>query len=435
MQAETDKVAHWRAVVAAKPTHQPAVRELAKALAESGAVDDVLALSRSYEADNPALADAVLQVATRHAPGEPRLWRAYCALAAARNDMPQQNLRWMMAYKRFAEDRDVQLGYADVLMRQKRFAAAESVAAAALSHTPDDIAMNELLASIAEHKRDWPEAVSYLTALARLAPERADIPPRLQAAEKEALLVEARTMRAQPLILPQGPIPPVPVSAYPEVRELLSHFESMGSNCEFGLLQRKVGAEPLGLLRFAGTLPRTALILLRSHFEGIGDPAEMTMTATPQEYRMRHMKSGWGMHTRIRPTPDVPEEKVMKDQCRHTTFLRRKLVKELEQQSKIFVYQRFVLTDREINDIFAAVQTYGPNMMMFVRVQDETHPAGSIEWRTDRLMIGAIDRAGLDRDEGWDISIDYWVHFCRAAKQRWDELHGPAVPALEATAA
>lgn len=34
--------------------------------------------------------------------------------------------------------------------------------------------------------------------------------------------------------------------------EILGQFESLGDNCEFGLVQRIGGIEPLGLLRFAG---------------------------------------------------------------------------------------------------------------------------------------------------------------------------------------
>ena len=34
--------------------------------------------------------------------------------------------------------------------------------------------------------------------------------------------------------------------------DLVLDFESVGDNCELGIFQRRVGAEPLGLLRFAG---------------------------------------------------------------------------------------------------------------------------------------------------------------------------------------
>ena len=38
----------------------------------------------------------------------------------------------------------------------------------------------------------------------------------------------------------------------PPLNEMLLEFESLGDNCEFGLVQRHFGAEPISLLRFAG---------------------------------------------------------------------------------------------------------------------------------------------------------------------------------------
>jgi hypothetical protein len=129
------------------------------------------------------------------------------------------------------------------------------------------------------------------------------------------------------------------------------------------------------------------------------------------------------MHTRIVPTPEKPPEEVMREQCRHTKLLRSKLLKELEQQSRIFVYSRFTLSNEEISNIYHATQSYGPNKLMCVRLCDKSHPTGSVEWRTERLMIAAIDRSGRDREElGWDISVDHWAHFCRIARARWQDI-------------
>ncbi len=42
------------------------------------------------------------------------------------------------------------------------------------------------------------------------------------------------------------------VSAVEQItlQDLMLQFESLGQNCEFGLVQRRAGADPLGLLRF-----------------------------------------------------------------------------------------------------------------------------------------------------------------------------------------
>ena len=55
-------------------------------------------------------------------------------------------------------------------------------------------------------------------------------------------------------------------------RNLALQFESLGDNCELGLVQRRAGVEPLGLLRFAGAPLRRLITALDARFEGIDDP-------------------------------------------------------------------------------------------------------------------------------------------------------------------
>ena len=51
---------------------------------------------------------------------------------------------------------------------------------------------------------------------------------------------------------------------------LMLDFESLGENCEFGLVQRRCGIEPLGLLRFSSTPLPPLLHALRERFAGMG---------------------------------------------------------------------------------------------------------------------------------------------------------------------
>ena len=67
-------------------------------------------------------------------------------------------------------------------------------------------------------------------------------------------------------------------------RDLVLQFESLGDNCEFGLVQRKAGAEPLGLLRFSSApLPRLVRAL-RERFDGLTDPANVRLSSAKGEY-------------------------------------------------------------------------------------------------------------------------------------------------------
>ena len=49
-------------------------------------------------------------------------------------------------------------------------------------------------------------------------------------------------------------------------------IESLGSDCLIGLVQRKFGAEPLGLLRFSTARMSALLPALETRFAGLGAP-------------------------------------------------------------------------------------------------------------------------------------------------------------------
>src|SRR5216683_6255225 len=58
-------------------------------------------------------------------------------------------------------------------------------------------------------------------------------------------------------------------------RELMYRFASLGDNCEFGLVQRRCGAEPLGLFRFATIGPESLVQLLEAGLDDLLDPAAL----------------------------------------------------------------------------------------------------------------------------------------------------------------
>ena len=82
--------------------------------------------------------------------------------------------------------------------------------------------------------------------------------------------------------------------------QFMQGFESLGDNCEFGLLQRRCGAEPLGLLRFANLELRPELLGLESGFDAIGDLDEMEFwlsDGSKREYVVRDRRHALVFHT------------------------------------------------------------------------------------------------------------------------------------------
>src|ERR1700728_2334775 len=118
----------------------------------------------------------------------------------------------------------------------------------------------------------------------------------------------------------------------PTIRDLVLQFESIGDNCEFGLLQRQAGAEPLGLLRFAGVPLRNLLRGLDARFANIADLKHIRINPEHGEYMVKLTKYDFTYHAHVL-VDDMTAEALHRQQCRTVGFLAEKLVHDLEHPS------------------------------------------------------------------------------------------------------
>jgi hypothetical protein len=61
------------------------------------------------------------------------------------------------------------------------------------------------------------------------------------------------------------------------VRDLTLGFENLGDNCEFGIVQRRCGAEPLGLFRFSSTQLKPLIAGIRNRFTGMAEHGNLRL--------------------------------------------------------------------------------------------------------------------------------------------------------------
>ena len=64
--------------------------------------------------------------------------------------------------------------------------------------------------------------------------------------------------------------------------DIMMKFESLGADCVFGYVQRSVGAEPLGLLRWACMPFPRLLEALDNKFKGLGVPENIEIEASDE---------------------------------------------------------------------------------------------------------------------------------------------------------
>jgi tetratricopeptide (TPR) repeat protein len=206
------------------------------------------------------------------------------------------------------------------------------------------------------------------------------------------------------------------------VSHLMMQFESLGGpgggGCEFGLVQRNFGAEPIGLLRWASLSTNNLITALDNRFEGIGS-SNQTMLVPPEiasgntEYLVRDTRYKIRMHT-FSKVGDIDPGKLQHQWCARLTFLARKLIADLETNKKIFLYRPGVmLTASEIDRLNTAMRRYGDNFLLLIQTEDASHRNGTVEFVSPHLMVGYIDRLNWEPKRAtYQPSFASWARLC-----------------------
>ena len=206
--------------------------------------------------------------------------------------------------------------------------------------------------------------------------------------------------------------------------ELMLRFEGLGGTaqgCEFGVLQRSCGAEPLGLLRWTQMNAESLAEALESRFDGVGTPEQTILDyftwPTYTEYRTEDRRFLMSMHTWVRKE-DKPYDDMFQMICQRLKFLKRKLIDDLTDAEKIFVFKMGdrICSGAQIRRIHAAMRCYGGNTLLYVRTADVVHPPGTVEQVQDGLLIGYIGHFN-ETPEGQVRPVDQqsWLAVCREA--------------------
>ena len=197
-------------------------------------------------------------------------------------------------------------------------------------------------------------------------------------------------------------------------RDLLMQFTSLGADCEFGLVQRRFGAEPISLLRWASVRPGVLLNLLNTEFRDFVEPSSVTLVRAPWgEYIIRDTKHGINFHTWLKACPRG-EDLFLSTHLARLRFLRDKMIEDLAAGGSLFIYKtRDCSFEPIFSEIAAALNAFGPNRLVVVDV-DQDHK-GEVAMRAPNLLQAYLGRSGVKPGVGWDIPFDDWLEICRLA--------------------
>ncbi len=388
--------------------YQLAVIGMADALASLGRADEAQALGRDAAAHPPtaALGANVGMRLAQHGSDWPTMERHARTLMSLAPDEPHGSA-----------------GLARALLAQGMLDEAEGAASAAMQRFPAFSDPYVTHARVAMARMAWEEAVRRWEAIEAAFPGHPTATRmKRQCAEKVQFLGADEALSS----LAAAPPRPAPATGGDwqlergdpaALADFLMRFESLGPNCEFGFLQKGFGAEPLGLLRWAGTSTNALIQALRHRFEGVGDPAQTTLTTKNRLYFANDERFGLRIHTGIREG-EMPPETVLDKQCRRMAFLRDRLLADLASQDKIFVFAPYDIEDEALARISALMSQYGPNSLLCIKLADAAHDSGAVAHPSDRLTVGYAARKGWVWEHGhqrWIIDRDQWLSFLEAA--------------------
>lgn len=230
------------------------------------------------------------------------------------------------------------------------------------------------------------------------------------------LAFSLRRLRVEPIWPTTDDPSPPPEPANLPVDTLLLGFESLGENCEFGLVQRSAGIEPLGLLRFASAPLPVLLTALGQRFAGMAD-AEMIsveLSESGREYLIQDRAFGFVYHAWIE-AGTMSAEAVHQREARRAPFLVRKLLEDLASGDKIFVYHAMQpMPSPAAPRLAAAIAAHGPGTLLWVELADADNPPGSVRRAGQNLLIGRLARFA-PADNAEDFDRDGWIALCRLA--------------------
>jgi hypothetical protein len=220
----------------------------------------------------------------------------------------------------------------------------------------------------------------------------------------------------------------------PDWKRIASKFQSMGNDCEFGLVQREFGAEPLGLFRFMGVLSQDLIQCLRSEFSELVDEERLKIFPFwyPSDGHGEYIGGCDGLdlffHTFV-----VVDENLDLDALRRKESIRLKMMvrffrEDLEDGEKVFVLLRkgAPLDEFEVLPVISLMRRYNPKAALLwitVARPDERHLVGQCQMVGNNLLKGYLDRFPkhlADPSHGLDwstLSLGCWKDILVSALQ------------------
>lgn len=342
----------------------------------------------------------------------------------------QASGQWEPSIKLWSEVRDSHpdaptgyLGVTSALLHLERFEEAEAACKEAMNRFPELPDGFLEYGNVALRRNRPVEAASRFADAETRFPDDKKVRKRVFEARMASTGSETDGLEMPTAIVPASAGVPASDAQQP-LAEIITKFESLGGTgqgCEFGLVQRAFGAEPLGLLRWSYIDVDGIIAALDADFDGLGTPEQTEMyfgrsgNQTNPEYVVRDRRYQMAMHTFVKKM-DVSWDAMYEQSCRRLAFLKQKLLEDFEECEKVFVYKKAErdLSSEEIDRMYSLVRRHGENSLLYVRYADADHPIGTVVLAKPGLILGYIDHFNVrPSGEIHPPNLSAWEAICR----------------------
>ena len=185
-----------------------------------------------------------------------------------------------------------------------------------------------------------------------------------------------RTLGMTPAVLPRG-------------------FESLGNNCEFGVVQRKLGLDVMNLFRFCNAPFADLVRALADDLRTLLDPAAATLEVHEgglREYVMSVPAYNIRWHT-FTPVDTSDADDVLNKHRVRLAYLRRKFFEGLRGGRKIYVVKRAEpISAAQLAALAMELGRHGPRTLLCVEPAAGQRRPGEVEYLGQGLMRGYVTR-------------------------------------------
>jgi hypothetical protein len=206
-----------------------------------------------------------------------------------------------------------------------------------------------------------------------------------------------------------------------EQRAALLDMAALGSNCEFGFVQRYVGAEPMNLFRWS-SVPRDKLIAaVEKRFAGLTarDALEVKINANG-EFVVEDKVYGTRHHTFVHAFQGGVLERVQKNEYVRVGVLCKALLEELRDHNKLFVYHDAGASEvADIRRLVQALRKYGNNTLLWIVGAPSVEQIGETRQIEPGLIRGFVSGFQTGPINPISPHLQSWVKVACRAHQIW----------------